>query len=102
MSGRSQTKRPRKRRLLRDFERDNDRQATKEDGVSALAVINGRSVDDLDAIQEDLISRGVRYCIGSYVDVHGVTKAKLVPSNCFARMCRGSELYTVGALDGMG
>lgn len=70
--------------------------------MSSLAVIEGRSVDDLDAIQADLINRGVEYCVGSYVDVHGVTKAKMVPVDCFARMCRGSELYTVGALDGMG
>lgn len=68
----------------------------------SLAIADGRSVDDLDVIQAELIKRGVEYCIGSYVDVHGVTKAKMVPADCFARMCRGSELYTVGALDGMG
>ncbi len=70
--------------------------------MSSLAVAEGRSVDDLEAIQEELIRRGVEFCVGSYVDVHGVTKAKMVPADCFARMCRGSELYTVGALDGMG
>ncbi|TMG10589.1 MAG: type III glutamate--ammonia ligase [Chloroflexi bacterium] len=68
----------------------------------SLLIADGRSVDDLDAMQADLIARGVEYCVGSYVDVHGVTKAKMVPADCFARMCRGSELYTVGALDGMG
>ena len=46
---------------------------------------------DLDAIQADLIKRGVEFCVGSYVDVHGVTKAKIVPADCFASMCRGSE-----------
>src|SRR6267143_966184 len=102
MSGRSQRSRNRHMPPLRSLARETDRQAKKEESVSVLAVVNGRNVDDLEAIQEDLIKRGVRYCIGSYVDVHGVTKAKLVPSNCFARMCRGSELYTVGALDGMG
>ena len=70
--------------------------------ISPLAVAQGRSFDDLDAIQADLIRRGVEYCVGSYVDVHGVTKGKIVPVDNFARMCRGSELYTVGALDGMG
>ena len=65
-------------------------------------IADGRSVDDLDAMQGDLIARGVEYCVGSYVDVHGVTKGKMVPADCFARMCLGSELYTVGALDGMG
>jgi glutamine synthetase len=70
--------------------------------TSALSVANGRSVADLETIQTELIKRGVKYCIGSYVDVHGVTKAKMVPVESFARMARGSELYTVGALDGMG
>src|SRR5438552_2198479 len=68
----------------------------------SLAITDGQSVVDLDAIQADLIKRGVEFCVGSYVDVHGVTKAKIVPADCFASMCRGSELYTVGALDGMG
>jgi glutamine synthetase len=70
--------------------------------ISALSVANGRSADDLETIQTELIERGVKYCVGSYVDVHGVTKAKIVPVDSFARMARGSELYTVGALDGMG
>lgn len=68
----------------------------------SLAIADGRAVDNLDAIQADLVERGVEFCMGTYVDVHGVTKAKLVPVDSFARMCRGSELYTVGALDGMG
>ena len=68
----------------------------------SLAIAEGRAVDDLDAIQADLVKRGVEFSMGTYVDVHGVTKAKLVPVESFARMCRGSELYTVGALDGMG
>lgn len=63
---------------------------------------DGRSVDDVESIQADLIGRGVKYCVGSYVDVHGMAKAKMVPVESFARMARGSELYTVGALDGMG
>jgi len=68
----------------------------------SLVVADGRSIDDLEAIQAELVERGVEFCMGTYVDVHGVTKAKLVPVESFARMCRGSELYTVGALDGMG
>jgi len=45
---------------------------------------------------------GVKYLFGSYVDVHGRSKAKAVPIGSFDRMVRGSELYTVGALEGMG
>jgi glutamine synthetase len=72
------------------------------ESTSSLSVANDRSIDDIEAIQADLIGRGVKYCAGSYVDVHGVTKAKVVPVDSFARMVHGSELYTVGALDGMG
>jgi len=45
---------------------------------------------------------GVRYAIPAYVDIHGVPKAKCVPIGHFADMCRGSELYTGYALDGLG
>jgi glutamine synthetase len=49
-----------------------------------------------------LIDKGVKYCLASYVDVHGVPKAKAVPVDHFDRMMRGSELYTGAALDGLG
>jgi glutamine synthetase len=58
--------------------------------------------DALEQTKQRLIERGVRYCLGSYVDVHGSVKAKIVPIEAFVRMVNGSELYTVGALDGMG
>lgn len=45
---------------------------------------------------------GVKYVFGSWADVHGRSKGKAVPIGSFDRMVRGSELYTVGALDGMG
>src|SRR5580698_6018450 len=45
---------------------------------------------------------GVRYAIPAYIDIHGVPKAKCVPIGHFADMCRGSELYTGYALDGLG
>jgi glutamine synthetase len=49
-----------------------------------------------------LRAAGVQYVFGSWVDVHGRSKAKAVPLEHFDRLVRGSELYTVGALDGMG
>jgi len=49
-----------------------------------------------------LAEAGVEYCLATYVDVHGVPKAKSVPLASFAKMARGSELFTVGAMEGMG
>jgi glutamine synthetase len=49
-----------------------------------------------------LAENGVRHCLASYVDLHGIPKAKSVPISHFARMMRGSELFTGAALDGLG
>jgi glutamine synthetase len=51
---------------------------------------------------EGLRAAGVQYVLGSWVDVHGRPKAKAVPLAHFHGWAAGSELYTVGALDGMG
>jgi glutamine synthetase len=62
-------------------------------------------MQDVQLVKETLerLSReGVKHCFASYVDVHGVSKTKCVPLSHFANMARGSELFTVGALDGMG
>ena len=53
-------------------------------------------------IQDRLKKVGVEYCYVSYVDIHGISKAKCVPISHFTHMSLGSELFTVGALDGMG
>ncbi len=53
-------------------------------------------------IKKRLVDEGVRYVFGAYLDVHGVPKSKCVPIEHFEDMVRGSELYTVGALEGMG
>ncbi|NMI02335.1 hypothetical protein, partial [Pseudonocardia acidicola] len=49
-----------------------------------------------------LADRGVEFVFGFYVDVHGVPKSKCVPLASLPAMAAGSELYTVGALEGMG
>ncbi|MEX2352890.1 MAG: type III glutamate--ammonia ligase [Gammaproteobacteria bacterium] len=54
------------------------------------------------AIQNQLKERGVRYCMGAYVDIHGVPKGKVVPVDHLLHMAHGSELYTGYALDGLG
>lgn len=50
----------------------------------------------------ELAAAGVKYLFGAYVDLHGVPKSKCVPIEHFDDMIAGSELYTVGALEGMG
>jgi glutamine synthetase len=52
--------------------------------------------------QEMLQRKGIKYCIGAYVDIHGVPKAKVVPLDHLHHMAHGSELYTGYALDGLG
>jgi glutamine synthetase len=59
-------------------------------------------VIDIDQLRQDLKERGVKYVFGAYTDVHGVPKSKCVPVEHIADAAAGSELYTVGALDGMG
>lgn len=53
-------------------------------------------------IQQDLRERGVKYCIGAYVDIHGIPKGKVVPIDHLPQMAAGSERYTGYALDGLG
>lgn len=58
--------------------------------------------ESVETVRERLAEQGVKYLFGAYVDVHGVPKSKCVPIQHMASMFAGSELYTVGALDGMG
>jgi glutamine synthetase len=60
------------------------------------------SAETIAKIQADLSARGVKYCIGAYVDIHGVQKAKVVPLSHLEHMAHGSERYTGYALDGLG
>jgi glutamine synthetase len=57
---------------------------------------------DIAQIQRQLEEQGVKYCIGAYVDIHGIPKAKVVPIGHLKQMARGSERYTGYALDGLG
>jgi glutamine synthetase len=52
--------------------------------------------------RERLTEQGVAYCLSSYVDVHGIPKAKAVPIDHFSGMMKGSELFTGAAIDGLG
>ncbi len=57
---------------------------------------------EIQTLQADLAAKGVKYCIGAYVDIHGVPKGKVVPLSHFSHFAHGSELYTGYALDGLG
>jgi glutamine synthetase len=59
-------------------------------------------VADIERLEQELHASGVKYIFGAYTDVHGVPKSKCVPVGHLADAAAGSELYTVGALDGMG
>src|SRR5260370_38773539 len=57
---------------------------------------------DVVAQKEKLKAAGVEYLFGAYVDILGVPKSKCVPIDHLESMAPGSEVYTVGPLEGMG
>jgi len=61
-----------------------------------------KSLEEIHRIQQSLKDKGVKYCVGAYVDIHGIPKGKFVPIDHLPHMLEGSELYTGYALDGLG
>ena len=61
-----------------------------------------KSSEEINEIKQELKDKGVKYCIGAYVDIHGIPKGKFVPIDHLEHMAHGSELYTGYALDGLG
>jgi glutamine synthetase len=61
-----------------------------------------KSAAEVSKIQQKLKDQGVEYCIGAYVDIHGIPKAKVVPIDHLPQMAGGSERFTAYALDGLG
>jgi glutamine synthetase len=61
-----------------------------------------KSSQEIKHLQAELKAKGVKYCMGTYVDIHGVPKGKVVPIDHLEHMAHGSELYTGYALDGLG
>ena len=59
------------------------------------------AMSPLAKLQQDLAAKGIRYLMASYVDMHGVSKAKLVPLPHLHHMMEGSEMFTGAALDGV-
>jgi glutamine synthetase len=58
--------------------------------------------NEMQKMKQWLVDEGVQYAFGSWADFYGRPKAKAVPIEKFESMAQGSELYTVGALPGMG
>ncbi len=58
-------------------------------------------MSDVANLHKTLIDQGVTTCIASYVDMHGVSKSKMVPVSHFEQMMAGSEMFTGAALDGV-
>jgi glutamine synthetase len=56
---------------------------------------------ELEALKASLQEQGVKYALASFVDIHGMCKAKVVPLSHFGQMMAGSELFTGAALDGV-
>ena len=54
-----------------------------------------------EALRAELETKGVQYALASFVDLHGVCKAKAVPIDHLQTMASGSELFTGAALDGV-
>jgi glutamine synthetase len=53
------------------------------------------------AAKAELAAAGVKYALASFVDLHGISKSKVVPLGHFEQMVGGSELFTGAALDGV-
>ncbi len=58
--------------------------------------------EGIEQLKSRLKEQGIKYCIGAYVDIHGVPKGKVVPIDHLGHMAEGSERYTGYALDGLG
>jgi glutamine synthetase len=66
--------------------------------VASITSENPTAAADLKAA---LAAQGVKYALASYVDIHGMSKAKMVPLSHLDQMMQGSELFTGAALDGV-
>jgi glutamine synthetase len=56
---------------------------------------------ELQSLKSTLEAQGIKYALASFVDIHGMCKAKAVPLSHFGQMMQGSELFTGAALDGV-
>ena len=59
------------------------------------------NASDSETLAGSLEKQGVKYLLPTYVDMHGVSKSKVVPIAHYGRMLGGSELCTGAAVDGV-
>ena len=59
------------------------------------------SAEKVAELKKRIQQHGIKYLVPSYVDMHGIPKAKMVPVAYLERMLGGSELFTGAALDGV-
>lgn len=52
------------------------------------------------ALKESLISKGVGYCIGAYVDIHGEPKGQVVPISRFQDLPKSYKRFVHRGLTG--
>jgi glutamine synthetase len=57
--------------------------------------------EPMETLARTLREQGVKYCLASYVDLHGIPKCKAVPIGHLSRMLMGSEMFTGAALEGV-
>jgi glutamine synthetase len=57
---------------------------------------------ELATAKDVLAQAGCKFVFSTYVDIHGVPKAKTNPVAVLDKVAAGSELFTVGAMEGMG
>lgn len=59
------------------------------------------SIGTADELRTMIGDKNVRFLMASYVDMHGVSKTKMVPTSHLEQMLAGSEMFTGAALDGV-
>src|SRR3974390_3338586 len=70
----------------------------------SIAHVGGKmstTSQDWGDLEQTLRDRGVKYLLASYVDMHGVSKGKVVPIAHLPQMMAGSELCTGAAPAGI-
>jgi glutamine synthetase len=65
------------------------------------SISNNVDAEVLAHVESLVRQHNLKYLVPSYVDMHGIPKAKMVPSAYAERMLSGSELFTGAALDGV-
>src|SRR5258708_37360246 len=58
--------------------------------------------EQIQALGERLAAEGVEYAVGTFIDIQGRAKGKVVPIDHFAGLVSGSERYTPRGIGDLG